>query len=217
MKEGFAIFYALRKWEYLLRDRKFTILTDHENLTRLRTERNANKMVTRWFMAYQEYDIIDWIHVPGVDNEVPDSFSRLCASTYEGKEDQHPTSLLFQLTGYEMDPEHWEIIRTKGHGNASDRGHGGVKRTLEILDEQDLRWPGRTKDVRKFIKMCPCCQKMNTMKPVIHSYPFTLSTYGLFETVSVDLIERLKPDDFGMTMIIVIIDNFSRFVDLYPC
>ena len=52
MKEGFAIFYALRKWEYLLRDRKFTVLTDHENLTRLRTERNTNKMVTRWFMAY---------------------------------------------------------------------------------------------------------------------------------------------------------------------
>ena len=52
MKEGFAIFYALRKWEYLLRDRQFTVLTDHENLTRLRTERNANKMVTRWFMAY---------------------------------------------------------------------------------------------------------------------------------------------------------------------
>jgi hypothetical protein len=216
MKEGFAIFYALRKWEYLLRDRKFTILTDHENLTRLRTERNTNKMVTRWFMAYQEYDVIAWLHVPGVENEVPDSFSRLCASTYDGQEDQHPTSLLFQLTGYEMDPKNWEIIRTKGHGNGSDRGHGGVQRTLAVLDEQDLQWPGRTKDVRKFIKMCPCCQKMNVMKPVIHSYPFTLSTYGLFHTVSVDLIERLAPDEFGMSMIVVIIDNFSRFVDLYP-
>jgi hypothetical protein len=216
MKEGFAIFYALRKWEYLLRDRKFTVLTDHENLTRLRTERNTNKMVTRWFMAYQEYDIIDWIHVPGVENEVPDSFSRLCASTFNGEKDQHATSILFQLTGYEMDPKHWEIIRTKAHGHSSDRGHGGVKRTLAILDEQDLDWPGRTKDVRKFIKMCPCCQKMSVMKPVIHSYPFTLSTYGLFNTVSVDLIERLRVDDYGMTMVVVIIDNFSRFVDLYP-
>jgi len=57
---------------------------------------------------------------------------------------------------------------------------------------------------------------MNVIKPVVHSYPFTLSTYGLFNTVSVDLIEQLKPDDFGMSMIVVIIDNFSRFVDLYP-
>jgi transposase InsO family protein len=57
---------------------------------------------------------------------------------------------------------------------------------------------------------------MNALKPVIHSYPFTLSTYGLFNTVSVDLIEKLRVDDYGMTMIVVIIDNFSRFVDLYP-
>ena len=218
MKEGFAIFYALRKWEYLLRDRRFTILTDHENLTRLRNERSANKMVTRWFMAYQDYDIISWQHVKGIDNDVPDSFSRLCSSAGSATpaEDQHATSLLFQLTGYEMDDDHWETIRTKGHGPGSDRGHGGIKRTLNILTEQGYDWPTMGKDVRKFIKMCPCCQKMNVMKPIIHSYPFTLSTYGLFHTVSVDLIEKLKTDQFGMSMIVVIIDNFSRFIDLYP-
>ena len=216
MKEGFAIFYALRKWEYLLRDRKFTILTDHANLTRMREERTTNKMVKRWLQAYQEYDIIDWIHVPGTNNEVPDSFSRLCANECSDDADSTSTSLLLQLTGYEMDPKHWELIRTKGHGPDSDRGHGGVTRTIEVLERQGLRWPTRAKDVRKFIKMCPCCQKMNVMKPVIHSHPFTLSTYGLFHTVSVDLIERLATDDYGMSMIVVIIDNFSRFVDLYP-
>ena len=215
MKEGFAIFYALRKWEYLLRDRKFTILTDHENLTRLRTERNANKMVTRWFRAYQDYDIIAWIHVKGIHNEVPDSFSRLCANNSRGSDEEH-TTLLFQLEGYEMEPSHWETIRTKGHGTDSGRGHGGIARTIAVLQEQGLNWPERAKDVRKFIKMCPCCQKMNVMKPVIHSYPFTLSSYGLFQTVSVDLIEQLKVDDYGMSMVVVIIDNFSRFVDLYP-
>jgi hypothetical protein len=219
MKEGFAIFYALRKWEYLLRDRQFTVLTDHENLTRLRTERSANKMVTRWFMSYQEYDILAWVHVPGVDNEVPDSFSRLCANECKGYSDtagEEATAMLFQLSGYEMDPKHWDIIRTKAHGHLSDRGHGGVKRTLGILDELNIDWPGRAKDVRKYIKMCPCCQKMNVMKPVIHSYPFTLSSYGLFHTVSVDLIEQLQEDEFGMKMVVVIIDNFSRFIDLYP-
>ena len=49
----------------------------------------------------------------------------------------------------------------------------------------------------------------------MHSHPFTLSTYGLFQTVSVDLIESLVPDEFGMSMIVVIIYNFSRFIDLY--
>jgi hypothetical protein len=32
-KEAFAILYSLRKWEYHLRYTKFTIFTDHKNLT----------------------------------------------------------------------------------------------------------------------------------------------------------------------------------------
>ena len=52
MKEGYAIFYALKKWQ-------FTILTDHQNLTRLKAHHDTNKMVKRWFMTFQEYDIIE--------------------------------------------------------------------------------------------------------------------------------------------------------------
>jgi hypothetical protein len=47
-KEGFAIFYALDKFDYLLRDRKFTVRTDHVNLTRLREDYSSNKKVQRW-------------------------------------------------------------------------------------------------------------------------------------------------------------------------
>ena len=123
MKEGFAIFYALKKWEYLLRDRKFTILTDHRNLTQLRADHlETNKMVKRWFMAFQEYDIINWTYVKGADNDVPDQFSRLCTNleketnispqnqktmttskllslccSMDGTE--HATSIIFQVTG----------------------------------------------------------------------------------------------------------------------
>ena len=215
MKEGFAIFYALRKWEYLLRGRCFSIKTDHENLTRLRTERSANKMVTRWFVAFQEFDILDWIFVQGVHNDVPDSFSRLCSNICAEEKSVAITALFYQLTGYEMEPQHWETIRLYGHGNESGHGHCGVNRTIEVLQKAGHIWLNMAKDVKKFVKMCACCQKMNVIKPIVHSHPFTLSTYGLFQTVSVDLIESLVPDEFGMTMIVVIIDNFSRFIDLY--
>jgi hypothetical protein len=216
MKEGFAIFYALKKWEYLLRDRQFTVMTDHKNLTRLRADHDSNKMVKRWFMSYQEYDILEWQYVKGEDNGVPDKMSRLCKM----EDDVHPASSLFQLTGYEIPTEHWDTIaRFHNSGLKGDGpgGHGGVERTLWQLNEAGLQWQHRTKHVRRFIRMCPCCQKMDQMKSVIHSYPFTLSTYGLWHTVSVDYIERLAPDRYGNNMIIVIIDNFSRFTDLYPC
>ena len=208
MKEGFAIFYALRKWEHLLRDRQFTILTDHENLTRLRVERDTNKMVKRWFMAYQEFDIIEWRHVKGEDNGVADTFSRLCP-----QESPEPTAkLLYQLTGYEIPTDKWDLITTAHNAVV---GHGGVDRTLVKLDTLNLHWDDRTTHVRRFIKMCSCCQKMDQLKKVIHAYPYTISTYGLWHTVSIDYIESLVPDVYGMTMIVVIIDNFSRFVDLY--
>jgi hypothetical protein len=216
MKEGFAIFYSLKKWEYLLRDRQFTILTDHKNLTRLRADHDSNKMVKRWFMSYQEYDILDWQFVKGVDNGVPDKMSRLC----NREDDVHPASLLFQLTGYEIPTEHWDTI-AKYHNSGikanTPGGHGGVERTLSQLDAAGLQWQHRTKHVRRFIRMCPCCQKMDQMKKIIHSYPFTVSTYGLWNTVSVDYIERLVTDKYGNNMIIVIVDNFSRFTELYPC
>jgi hypothetical protein len=43
-KEGYAIFYSLSKWEYLLRDRHFKLKTDHKNLTQLKQE----PLLTRW-------------------------------------------------------------------------------------------------------------------------------------------------------------------------
>ena len=210
MKEGYAIFYALKKWEYLLRDREFTVITDHKNLTRLRADHDSNKMVKRWFMTFQEFDIKAWNYLEGPLNHVPDGLSRLCVR----EEDDHPATLLFQLTGYEVPPEYWDHIK-EAHNTTV--GHGGVQRTLDKLDSQFQQWDKRTTHVRRFIKLCPCCQKMNQMKTVIHSYPFTTSSYGLWETVSVDYVESLKVDEFGNNMIIVIIDNFSRFVDLYPC
>ena len=213
MKEGYAIFYALKKWEYLLRDRQFTIETDHQNLTRLRADHHeSNKMVKRWFMAFQEFDIIEWGYRKGVDNEVPDTLSRLCPK----EPAEHPAVHLFHLTGMEVPADKWDIIK-KFH-NSGDllqgAGHGGLHRTIKSMREKGHDWPSMTKHVKRFIKLCPCCQKMDQMKKVIHSYPFTTSTYGLWDTVSVDFIESVRPDEFGNNMIIVIVDNFSRFVHL---
>ncbi len=53
-KELFAIFYTVTKYKFLLRDVKFTIETDHKNLTYLKTAQSAK--VRQWQLALQEYD-----------------------------------------------------------------------------------------------------------------------------------------------------------------
>ena len=63
--------------DHLLRDRKFTILSDHKNLTSIKQA--ANPMIVRWHLALQELDFnIEF--VPGVDNVIADAMSRYCTN-----------------------------------------------------------------------------------------------------------------------------------------
>ena len=74
-KEAYAIFYALRKWEHHLRDNKFTLYTDHRNLTFL--NKDPSPKVQRWKIAVQEYSF-DIAYIEGENNNIADCFSRFC-------------------------------------------------------------------------------------------------------------------------------------------
>ena len=79
-QEGFAIFYALKKWRHLLLDRKFTLMTDHANLMFLKG--SSDPKVLRWMVSIQEMDF-DVMHIKGTDNKIADAFSRLCGLRHE--------------------------------------------------------------------------------------------------------------------------------------
>ena len=51
-KEAYAIFYCCTQLNYLIRDRTFTIYTDHLNITYMK--QNPTSMVARSFIAMQE-------------------------------------------------------------------------------------------------------------------------------------------------------------------
>ena len=53
-QEGFAIYYSVKKWRYLLLDRVFTLMTDHANLTNLKG--SSDPKVLRWMVSIQEFD-----------------------------------------------------------------------------------------------------------------------------------------------------------------
>jgi hypothetical protein len=73
-KECWAIVYSFKKFEYLIRDIHFTLLTDHKNLIYIDSE--TSQKVKRWKLAIQEYDF-DIQHIPGRLNVIADAFSRL--------------------------------------------------------------------------------------------------------------------------------------------
>ena len=199
-KEAYAIFYTIRKLGYLLRDVQFTLRTDHKNLTFLKS--STDSKVYRWNVELQEFDY-NIEYIKGVDNVVADAFSRICSI--------RPVHSLYENDN--IPREKYQII-SRYHN--SHIGHHGVDRTLEKLKQDNQSWEHMRSHVRVFIKKyCPCCLKMSYLKPPIEAIPYTLASFDPMERLSVDTIGPLPPDERGNQYIIVVIDNFSRFIELY--
>ena len=207
-KEGFAIFYALDKFDYLLRDRKFTVRTDHANLTRLREDYSSNKKVQRWLTCFQHYDI-DFEYIKGTHNVVADILSRHCLNQFSIRDVQARLNTQFLTI-----PSKYVTWITEAHN--SSVGHHGVEATIAKLAVNRPDWSDRTKHVRMFVAHCPTCQKMNQRRADTHAQPSTASSYRPNQRIAVDYIERLIPDQAGNTAIFVIIDCFTRYIELYP-
>ena len=166
-QEGFAIFYALNKWEYLLRDRRFTVRTDHDNLRQLKQEYGHIKRVQRLFMCFQSFDIV-FEHLPGEMNVVADALSRVCGVDASDKIDDNLCSSLERCLEEESHTEDqrisnhlWEAIKACHN---SVVGHHGVERTMGKLRRSNNNWKNMRQHVIRFIKCCVCCQQMSTIK-----------------------------------------------------
>jgi transposase InsO family protein len=286
-KEAYAIFVALRQWEYMLQDRFFTLHTDHDNLRFL--NQNTPKVI-RWKLAVQEFNF-QVEYIPGEKNVAADAFSRIIRgddpdvtehsielpklpphdvarlpvevpdSEIEEEEEtlnhvsmhrvhankhetakrrkiaeqleavsssmQHPQFQMAWEQGvplrpvqhHEMEAENFEYHRVRPFIETchnSYTGHHGMARTLRKLQTNGLYWPDMRRHVRRFVSTCPQCQLMSSIKEVIHTTPFTTSTYRPMSRINIDSIGPLPPDEYGNAYILVMIDCFSRFVELYP-
>jgi hypothetical protein len=133
--------------------------------------------------------------------------SRLCAHTYEEAQ-------LFMLDDYSIPKDKYKII-AKVHNSTA--GHNGVEKTLEKLTSRgELNWPHMREHVKRFIKECPICQKLDNRSVNIHIEPFTTASAEPMDTLNIDSIGPVPTDDLGNVYILVIICCFTRFVELYP-
>ena len=96
-------------------------------------------------------------------------------------------------------------------------GHHGVEKTLELLKQRAKQtWHGMRADVKRFIRECPCCQFMNVTALKASIAPFNVSAFYPMDRLNIDHVGPLPEDEDGNRYILVIIDVFSRFVELYP-
>ena len=98
----------------------------------------------------------------------------------------------------------------------STAGHNGVEKTLNKLEARgEETWPHMREHVKQFIRDCPICQKLDQRNVKIQTVPFTNATLEPMDTLNIDTIGPVPLDQFGNCYILVIIDCFTRFVELY--
>ena len=243
-QEAFAIHEALKKFQYILRDVQFTLRTDHRNLLYL-NDSGASDKVLRWKLDIQQFDfIVEHIpgeqnivadlysrlcslrssnlpfHNKGwmernmetqVRNDPPAVhwLARLEArNTVEKKPHTRDVS--------PMTNAHRDAI-AKCHGGLC--GHGGVERTLRLMKDRvpaSEHWPNMRRDIRQYIHTCPACQFMQPSKMLIATTaPYNMSVHSPMDRINIDTIGPLPEDADGNKYIIVIIDVFSRYAEMY--
>jgi transposase InsO family protein len=200
-KECYAIVFSLRKFEYLLRDKHFTLRTDHANLTYVNDP--PSPKVRRWKIAIQEYDF-DLEFIDGESNIAADGFSRLLPISVE---------TLCVLKGLKIPDDKYKIL---GQVHNTNVGHHGLDRMIHKLRSRGQEWKEMRDHVRKFIDNCPCCQKMNNLRVSIKTHPFHLSTTRPMQVIHMDTLSMGITNDNGDSYLLVLIDACSRWLELYP-
>jgi len=212
-KECYGIFYGVRLFEDLLDNRPFILKTDHKNLTYLNVTLTGK--VLRWKLYLQDKDFY-LCHVPGkeVHQGVPDALSRLCENHMPlrqvTQESMGRTEILSALQPKQslLDSVYAKIAAVHN----SRMGHWGQRLTRKRINDPSIT----DRMISQFIRQCPCCQVMSRIHLQIKTHPFTCASYNPFEVLHLDHIGPLRPDAKGNMFILVIIDAFSRWVELYP-
>ena len=207
-KEAYAIFYTCMHLKTLLRDRKFTLRTDHRNL--LYISENSNPMIVRWYMALSEYSF-DLEYIKGESNNVADTMSRLCYNNMKNSPTEYSEPEIFHasiIDKFSLTDYQYKTIASLHNSHV---GHFGLERTLKRLKDVGKTWVFQRQHVRYFIDNCPCCQKMSLLKVPIHAHAFTTSTYTPMECLNIDFVGPFPDGGY----IFVIIDTFTRWVELY--
>ena len=206
-KEAYGIFYSCMYLQSLLRDRLFTIRTDHHNL--LFIKEASNPMIVRWYMALSEFSFnLEFIR--GVDNNIADAMSRLCRNNMIDSPDEYSNSRILSVISRSFKPN--DILYSKiGRLHNSTVGHFGVERILKRFQAKNDIWKYQRQHVKWFIDHCPCCQKMNILKIPIHAHGFTTSTYSPMDCLNIDFIGPFPDKGY----ILVIVCTFTRWVELY--
>lgn len=214
-RELLAIVYALDKFHKYLWGNHFTLYTDHRALTYLHTQRVANPMMINWLDLLLQYNF-DIIHLPGLDNILPDQLSRLFPSGKELEE-----GIESNIVTRAMDVQHTEedlddMIQPpeEERKNILEQqhlfGHFGANAMVQALHSNGIHWPNINREAADIVKRCTECQKFNIVKKGYHPLR-PIHAFLPADHWAIDLAGPFRPTFRNNTYLLVMIDLCTRF------
>lgn len=240
-RELLAIKLALEEWRHWLEgaSHPFLIWTDHQNLTYIQNAKRLNARQARWSLFFNRFKFTLSFR-PGSKNIKPDALSRqfepsekpCCPepivpgsrivapilwdleSSIRKAHQQHPdpgngpSGSLFVPNSMRSDVLQW------AH-SSSPSGHPGINRTYKLILRK-FWWPMMRKDVQEFVSSCPTCaqSKEPRTRPQGLLHPLSIPSRP-WSHISLDFITGLPPSQ-GNTVILVVVDRFSKMCHLLP-
>ena len=106
VKEGYAIYYCIKKWRAYLEDAEILLKSDAKSLEKFLIGRTNNLKLDRWSLELQGRRI-QCEHIPGAQNKAADCLSRLPFVTWKRHDNPlhdnpgHGTSVI-EWNGYTL-------------------------------------------------------------------------------------------------------------------
>ncbi|KAJ8651493.1 hypothetical protein O0I10_012946 [Lichtheimia ornata] len=229
-RELLAIVFTLKKFHQFLWGKKFTLYTDHKALIYLHTQPHASPMIVGWLDVICNYDF-DIVHLPGIQNVLPDRLSRLFAPqetslTLEGGNSQFKSPFAHSISHAATKLMHrlfkpMEMItppeeeRTKLPEQSHLNGHFGADAIVNDLHDNGIFWTNMKDDALKHVGSCLPYQRYNIGK---HGYyPLrSINADGPGDHWAIDLCELHCTTPSGNNYILVMVDVFTHFCVLRP-
>ena len=279
-KELGAIIYSLQKFRTFLLGPEFTILTDHQALTFLKTTAYHNQRLLRWRLYLQQYNF-SIIHCKGSENFVADYFSRNFGQQMMCHDGNfvinyvvrslglfaREESIYYSIQALSLRKEFRDEIKGLERLQSSDANLSILKQNssskiefcnmkgiwycrsvgesqwrlyipnslvpsvLKEMHEQcghagyfklysHLRnfffWKYMRRDVKRFTKCCDVCQRVKYINYTMEGEFQNVKASAPNQSISVDFYGPLPASIGGCQFIFVVLDNFSKYVSLYP-
>jgi len=87
---------------------------------------------------------------------------------------------------------------------------------LERMRDAGYSWPGMTSNVREFVDTCPTCQRVRDKITREHGETYNTMAEAVMDIVAADTLGPIEEDSAGFRYILVLIDMFSRYIELMP-